>query len=68
MEHHYEDRNSDHFPEDRDSPGMESQRSSFKKIYYKFPWQFNFALFVFIVLLTLASVSFSLYIVTVKYF
>ncbi len=57
MEQSYEHQNHQHFPEDRDAP-LGDQKNSF----------FDYLLFGLIAFSTLFTVSFSIYIIMVKYF
>ncbi len=54
-----------HFPEDREAPVI---KSSFAEFYESHEKVIDFTLFALISAMTLVTVSFSIYIISVKYF
>lgn len=57
-----------HFPEDPSSVNISDRRSFIKDLYYRNKRETDLVLFIMLLLLTLFTVSFSVYIVIVKYF
>ena len=55
-----------HFPEDRDAP--EIHKSFFRRFYEKYKIPVDYLVFGMILVCTLVTVSFSIYIIAVKYF
>ncbi|MBK8553906.1 MAG: hypothetical protein IPL53_23820 [Ignavibacteria bacterium] len=60
--------NNSHFPEDRDAPVIDQKRSFFRDFYERHKNPVDYLVFLFISVMTLVSVSLSIYIVAVKYF
>lgn len=57
-----------HFPEDPTSVNISVKRSFLRELYYRNKKETNYILFILLLLSTVITVSFSLYIVFVKYF
>ncbi len=57
-----------HFPEDPSSVNISVKRSFIKDFYYRNKRETDLVLYLILLLLTILTVSFSVYIVIVKYF
>ncbi len=67
MEENRENQDMSHFPEDRDAPQSMEKRSFFKNLYSRHKKTFDLMIFLVISLMTLTTVSLSIYIVFAKY-
>ena len=67
MEENTENQNISHFPEDRDAPQFTEKRSFFKNLNSKHKKTFDLIIFLVISLMTLTTVSLSIYIVFAKF-
>ena len=67
MEDNTENQNMSHFPEDRDAPQSLEKRSFLKYLYSKHKKIFDLMIFLVISLMTLTTVSLSIYIVFAKF-
>jgi hypothetical protein len=67
MEENTGNQDLSHFPEDRDAPQSKEKRSFFKNLYSKHKKAFDLMIFLVISLMTLTTVSLSIYIVFAKY-
>lgn len=67
MEDNTENQNMSHFPEDRDAPQSLEKRSFLKNLYSKHKKIFDLMIFLVISLMTLTTVSLSIYIVFAKF-
>lgn len=59
--------NFPHFPEDKDSPVINSNSSSLKELHFRKKKFFDMLIFSFILFITILTISFSMYILLVKY-
>ena len=59
--------NFSHFPEDRDSPVIDSNSSSFKELQFRKKKFIDLLFFCIVLFITILTVSFSTYILIVKY-
>ncbi|HMS33936.1 MAG TPA: hypothetical protein PKC91_07610 [Ignavibacteria bacterium] len=67
MEENTENKEMSHFPEDRDAPHSLEKRSFFKNLYWEHKKAFDLMIFLVISLMTLTTISLSIYIVFSKY-
>lgn len=68
MEVNSEQHNNSHFPEDRDAPVINQKKSFFRDFYERHKNPVDFIVFAFLCVITLITISLSIYIVAVKYF
>jgi hypothetical protein len=57
-----------HFPEDHDAPALNLKKSFLREFYEKYHRPVDYLVFGLLSISTLVTVSFSIYIIAVKYF